>query len=87
MTSPDRFDKAAQLAKQAYVQVTDIEPISPNATPGTKSRFHAMLTTVSQACAQALQWTVGMSVLADCEEDIGLDTWSKWALSLGGFSY
>ncbi|KAE9387619.1 hypothetical protein BT96DRAFT_1004939 [Gymnopus androsaceus JB14] len=78
VSSQAHLDKASLRARQAYRQISRIEPLPANATPGTKSRFQEMLTTVSQACAQVLQWTTGMSVVADCEDNIGLDTWNDF---------
>lgn len=78
MTSTESIEQASRLAKQAYLQVTQIDPLSPNASPRTKEKFKTMLTDVTQACSQALEWTMGMSVVGGLEGNIGPDAWSKF---------
>lgn len=72
------MEQASLLTKQAYLQVAQINPLSPNASPRTQEKFKTMLTDVMQACLQALQWTIGMSVVAGVEGNIRQDVWSEF---------
>ncbi|KIK70571.1 hypothetical protein GYMLUDRAFT_235018 [Collybiopsis luxurians FD-317 M1] len=58
----------SQLVKDVFLTVGQIEPPNPEASPGTKSAFNRMLTTVAQAAGQTLDLAVGLSTMAYLED-------------------
>ncbi|KIK50090.1 hypothetical protein GYMLUDRAFT_494852 [Collybiopsis luxurians FD-317 M1] len=68
MSSRQAMDSASRLVEEAFFKVGQIEPPNPQASPGTKSAFNRMLTTVAQAAGQTLDLAVGLSAMSDGED-------------------